>query len=224
MVDKSQTSRLDINSLTKAIKWFFCDRVVVFSIVAGVIFLLLTLTIYSKNVKSIRFKGIDYSSCKTAPSRLLFKMATPGLAVRYRMKQIPLETIPQHLYLYSLMFAVQIIAYAVVGKVARIMSSDVVVAVCVCIGIIFLVLALAYDIRPAHSSVVDMVRGKPFELLLVMSNLAVSFVCQHLSFAYGGTAIMSFFYYPIMFIIQIVIYGLLGRLISNMLPRSEGGV
>ena len=212
---------LDINSLKKLAKWFFCDRAVVFSIALGIILLLLTLTVYAKDVKPIRYRGIDYDVCRTAYSRLLFKMTTPALTVRLQLRKMPVETIPQHLILYSLMFIVQIVVYGIVGKVASYMSSDWIVTGWVCLGIVFLALALAYEVNPAQISVVDAVRGKPFELLLVMSNLVVSFSVQRLLVVYGGTILLSYILFPLMFTIQILIYGFLGKLVSSMLPSVE---
>ncbi len=219
MVAQKKKSSLDFNSLKEAIRWFFCDRVVVFFVVLGIILLLLTLTVYAKNLKSIKYKGIDYKTCKTAPSRLLFKIATPALTVKVQMKRLPARPFLQHLTLYSLMFAVQIVVYGIVGKIVSLMSSEWLVAGWIYVGIVLLALGLAYDIDPAYGSVLDMVRGNPFKLLIVMSNLLVSFAGQYLSFALAGLTLRSYILFPFMFAFQVLIYGFFGKVIANMFPR-----
>jgi len=118
------------------------------------------------------------------------------------------------------MFIVQIIVYGIVGKVASIMSSDQTVMVCICIGIALLALALAHDINPAQSSVVDLVRGRPFYLLLTISNLPAFFSGQYLTGVFGKTAILYLFLFPLMFTVQIILYGFFGKVLSGMLPSG----
>ena len=219
MVAQKKKSSLDVSSLVKAVKWFFCDRIVLFFIVLVVILLILTLTVYSKNLKSIKYKGLDYNSGGTACSRLLFKIATPALTVRVQLKRLPANPFLQRLVLYSLMFAVQIIVYGIVGKTASLMSSEWLVAGWICAGIVLLSLGFAYDIDPACDSVLDMVRGNPFKLFIIISNLLVSFAGQYLSFALAGSTLRSYVLFPFMFAFQALVYGFFGKVIANMFPR-----
>ena len=119
---------------------------------------------------------------------------------------------------YFLMFAVQIVVYGIVGKVASVMSSGRIVAVWVCIGIVFLALALAYEINPVGELVLGTVRGKPFNLFLMISNLPALFTGRCLLGVLGNTALLYLIFFPVMFIVQILLYGFLGRLIIYMLP------
>jgi len=207
----------DINSLKKAIKWMFCDKVVIFSAVVGIILLLVTLIVFAESVDLIKYRGMKYSAGGTVYCRLLIKLTTPALAVNRLLKSMPVITIPQYLILYSLMFAVQIIVYGVVGKVASVMSSGRIVAVCICIGIVLLALAIAYEINLAQGPNLDIVKGRPFYLLLIMSNMPALFIGQHLLGIFGNTAILYLILFPFMFIVQIFLYSLLGRLVGNML-------
>jgi len=206
----------DKNSLKNAIKWLVCDKVVIFSAVAGVILLLVTLIVFAESVDSIRYRGIEYGAGGTAYSRLLFRMTTPALAVNILLARMNIGTIPQYIIQYFLMFAVQIVVYGIVGKVASVMSSGRIVAVSICIGIVFL--ALAYEINPAQDSMLDFVRGRPFYLFLMVSNLPALFTGQCLYGVLGNTALLYLILFPVMFIVQILLYGFLGKLISYMLP------
>jgi len=208
----------DINSLKKAIKWVFCDRAVIFSAVVGIILLLVTLIFFARSVDLIKYRGIEYGAGGTVYCHLLFKMTTPALAVNILLKRMNVRTIPQYLILYSLMFAVQIVVYGVIGKVASVMSSGRIVTVCICIGIVLLASALAYEINPAQESAIATVRGKPFYLLLMISNLPALFTGQYLLGVFGKTALLYIIVFPVMFIVQILLYGFLGKLISNILP------
>ncbi len=209
-----------INKLKKFTEWMFFDRVIVLSIVIGIIFLFLTLILFGKRIDLIKYRGMEYCPGGTTYSRLLFKMSTPALTVKVLLKRMYIGKIPWYLILYSLMFIVQIIVYGIVGKVASIMSSNRTVTVCICIGIALLALALAYEINPAQSSVVDMVRGKPFYLLLTISNLPAFFAGQYLTGVFGRTAILYLILFPSMFIVQIILYGFFGKVLSSMSPSG----
>ena len=49
MAEKTKRKTLDANSLKKAAKWFFLDKVVIFSAVLGIILLILTLIVYAQD-------------------------------------------------------------------------------------------------------------------------------------------------------------------------------
>jgi len=206
------------SSLKKAVKWMLCDKVVIFSAVVGIILLLVTLIVFAERVDLIKYRGIEYAAKGTAYCRLLFKMTSPALAVNMLLKSMHAKTIPQYIILYSLMFAVQIVVYGVVGKVARVMSSGRIVAVWICIGIVLLALALAYEINPAQESAMEIAGGKPFYLFLMISNLPAFFTGQCLSGVFGETALLYLILFPFMFIVQILLYGFLGKLLVNLLP------
>jgi hypothetical protein len=208
----------DKNSLKKSIKWIFCDRVVIFSAVVGIILLLVALIVFARNIDLIRYRGMEYGFGGTVCSRLFFKMTAPALTVNILLKGTNVRTMPQYLIQYFLMFAIQIVVYGIVGKVASVMLSSRIVVVCICIGIILLALALAYEINPAQDSVIDTVRVKPFYLFLMLSNLPAFFTGQCLLGVFGETALLHIIVFPFMFIVQILLYGFLGKLISNMLP------
>lgn len=210
---------LDVTSLKNAIKWVFCDKVVIFFAAGGIILLLVTLIFFAESIDLIKYEGMEYGTRGTVYSRLILKMTTPALSVNTLPKMMNVRTIPQHILLYSLMFAVQIIVYGIVGKVAGVMSSGRTVAVCIFIGIVLLSLALFYEINPAQESLIDNVRGKPFYLLLVISNLPALFTGQCLLGIFGDTTLIYLILFPFMFVVQIILYGFLGKLLVNMLPR-----
>jgi hypothetical protein len=202
----------DIDSLKNAIKWVLCDKVVIFFTAVGIILLLVTLIFFAESIDLIRYEGMEYGTRGTVYSRLILKMSTPALSI----STLP---IPQHIFLYSLMFAVQIVVYGIVGKVVSVMSSSSTVAVCIFIGIVLLSLALFYEINPAQESLVDNVRGKPFSLFLVISNLLALFTGQSLFGVFGDTSLIYLILFPSMFVVQIILYGFLGKLFVNMIPR-----
>lgn len=206
------------SSLKKAIKWVFCDKVVIFSAVVGIILLLVTLTVFAGRVDLIKYRGIEYAAGGKGYCRLLFKMTSPALAVNMLLKSMHARTIPQYLILYFLMFAVQIIVYGVVGKVASVMSSGRIAAVCICVGIVLLALALAYEVNPAQESMIEIVKGRPFSLFLMIANLLAFFTGQCLLGVFGKTALLYFILFPFMFIVQILLYGFLGKLLVNLFP------
>ena len=225
MAKKSQRKTLDANSLKKAAKWFFLDKVVIFSAVLGIILLILTLIVYAQDIKLIKYSGgINYKACKTPHSRLLFKVTTPALSVMLKYKGMSLTPALKILILYSLMFAAQIAVFGIVAKTARALSSDGIVTVSVCIGIIFLALALAYNINPARGPVLDVVQRQPLYLPLIMPNIVVSHVGQYLLFALPGTSETSFIFFPFMFIVQVLVYGFLGKVISALLPSMPKSI
>jgi len=209
----------DINSLKNAIKWMFCDKAVILFAIVGVILLILTLIVFTDSVDLIRYRGFEYASGGTVYSRLLFKMTSPALAVNMLLKSMSIRTIPQYIILYLLMFAVQIVAYGVVGKVAGIMASGKIAVVWICIGIVLLALALAYEVNPAQNSVIEIVRVKPFYLFLMIANLPALFTGQCLLGVLGNTALLYFILFPVMFIVQILLYGFLGRLLVSIFPE-----
>jgi hypothetical protein len=206
------------SSLKKAVKWIFCDKVVIFSAIAGVILLLVTLIVFAKRVDLIRYRGIEYAARGTVCRCLLFKMTSPALAVNMLLKSMPVRTIPQHIILYFLMFAVQIVVYMIVGKVASVMLSGRIVAVWICIGIVLLVLAVAYEINPAQESMVETAKGKPFYLFLMITSLPAFFTEQCLLGLFGKTALLYIIVFPVMLVVQILLYGFLGKLLVSMLP------
>jgi hypothetical protein len=208
---------LDITSLKNAIKWVFCDKVVIFFAAVGIILLLVTLIVFAESVDLVKYRGMEYSTGETVYSRLILKMTTPALSVNTLPKMMHVRTIPQRILLYSLMFAVQIVVYGIVGKVASVMSSGRIVAVCICIGIVLLALALFYEINPAQESLIDNVRGKPFYLFLVISNLPALFTGQCLLGILGNTALRYLILFPFMFAVQVILYGFLGKLLVNIL-------
>jgi hypothetical protein len=210
---------LGITSLKNAIKWVFCDKVVIFFAAVGIILLLITLIFFAECIDLIKYEGMEYGTKGTVYSRLILKMSTPALSVNTLPKMTNVKTIPQHILLYSLMFAVQIVVYGIVGKVAGVMSSSRTVVVCICIGIILLALALFYDINPAQESLIDYVRGKPFNLFLVISNLPALFSGQYLLGEFSKTALIYLILFPSMFVVQIILYGFFGKLLVNMIPR-----
>jgi hypothetical protein len=206
------------SSLKKAIKWVFCDRVVIFSAVIGIILLLITLTVFAGRVDLIRYRGFEYAAKGTTCRRLLFKVTSPALAVNMLLKNMPVRTVPQYIILYFLMFAVQIIVYGVIGKVASVMLSGRIVAVWICAGIILLVLAWVYEINPAQESMVEVIKGRPFDLFLMISNLPAFFTGQCLLGVFGKTALLYIIVFPTMVIVQVLLYGFLGKLLVSMLP------
>jgi hypothetical protein len=210
---------LDITSLKNAIKWVFCDKVVIFFAAIGIILLLITLIFFAESINLIRYEGMEYSTRGTVYSRLILKMSTPALSVITLPKMTNVRTIPQHILLYSLMFAVQIVVYGIIGKVVSVMSSGRTVAVCIFIGIVLLALAIFYEINPAQESLIDNVRGKPFYLFLVITNLPALFTGQCLLGMFSSTTLRYIVLFPFMFVIQIILYGFLGKLLVNMIPR-----
>ncbi len=206
------------DSFKNAIKWLICDKVVIFFAVVGVILLLITLIVFAEDVDSIKYGGIEYSVGRTVYSRLLFKMTTPALAVNIISAGMNVGTILQYIIQYFLMFTVQLVVYGIVGKVASAMLSGRIVAVSICIGIFLLALALAYEISPAQDSVLDFVRGKPFHLFLMVSNLPALFTGQCLYSVLGNTAFLYIIVFPVMYIVQVLLFGFLGKLIVSMLP------
>jgi hypothetical protein len=210
---------LDINSLKSAIKWVFCDKAVIFFAAVGIILLLIALIFFAEDVNSIKYRGMAYIIGETGCSRLLLKMATPALSVSTLPKMMYARTIPQYILLYTLMFVAQIVVYGIIGKIASIMSSNRAVAVFIFIGIVLLALALSYEINPAQESLIDSVRGKPFYLFLVISNLPALFTGQHLLGALSNTALILLIFFPSMFVVQIILYGFLGKILVNIIPR-----
>jgi len=208
----------DINSFKKAVKWLFCDKVVIFFAVVGAILLLVTLTVFAEGVDSIRYWGVEYDAGARPASRIFFKMTTPALVVNILLKGYDAGTIPYYIIRFFLMFAIQIVAYGIVGKVASAFSSGRIVAVCMCVGVVILALALAYQINPTRESVFGTVKGKPFELFLMLSNLPTLLFRQCLLGVFGKTALLYIILYPSMFIVQIFLYGCLGRLIKLPFP------
>jgi hypothetical protein len=212
---------LDTTLLKNALKWMFCDKVVILFAVVGIILLLVTLIGFAENVDSIKYRGMEYSTEGTVYYRLLFKMTSPALSVYTLPKIMNVKTIPQYLILYPLMFAIQIIIYSIIGKVASIISSGRIVAVCVCIGIVLLVFAIAYEINPAQESIIDSVRGKPFYFFLTISNLPTLLAGQRILVVCCKTALLYFILFPLMFVVQIIIYGFLGKLLTSMLSYLQ---
>jgi hypothetical protein len=208
----------DKDSFKNAIKWLICDKVVIFFAFVGAILLLVTLVVFTEDVELIEYRGIEYSVGRTTCSRLLFKMTTPALAVNILSAGMNVGTVPQYIIQYFLMFAVQIVVYGIVGKITGVMSSGRIVAVSICIGIFLLALALAYDISPAQDSVLDFVRGKPFHLFLMVSNLPALFTGQCLYGVLGNTAFLYIIVFPVMYVVQVLLFGFLGKLIVGMLP------
>lgn len=206
------------SSLKKAVKWVFHDKVVIFSAIVGLILLLVTLTVFAGRVDLVKYRGIEYAARGTACRSLLFKMTSPALAVNILLKNMHVGTVPRYLILYFLMFAVQLLVYGIVGKVASVMLSGRIVAVWICVGVVLLALAIAYEINPAEESAIEIVKGKPFSLFLMISNLLAFFTGQCLLGVFGKTALLYFIFFPVMFIVQIFLYGFLGKLITNMLP------
>ena len=207
---------LDTTLLKNAIKWILCDKFVIVFAAVGIILLLVTLIIFAERVDLIKYRGFEYGVGGRGYCRLLLKMTTPALAVNILLKSVHVRTIPQYLIPYFLMFAVQIVVYGIVGKVASIMSSGWIGAVWICIGITLLALALAYEINPAQESMIEVVRVKPFYLFLMVLNLPALFTGQCLLGVFGNTALLYFIFFPVMFVVQILLYGFLGKLLNNM--------
>jgi hypothetical protein len=208
---------LDINSLKNAIKWVFCDKVVIFFVAIGIILLLVTLIFFAESIDLIKYEGMEYGTKGTVYSHLILKMTTPALSISALPKMTNVKTITQHILLYSLMFAVQIVVYGIVGKVVGVMSSARTVEVCIFIGIVLLSLAIFYEINPAQESLIDYVRGKPFNLFLVISNLPALFTGQYLLGAFSKTALIYLILFPSMFVVQIILYGFLGKILVSLL-------
>jgi hypothetical protein len=209
----------DTTSLKNAIKWTLCDKFVIVFAAVGIILLLITLIFFAEDINSIKYRGMAYITGETGCSCLLLKMATPALSVSTLQKMMYARTIPQYILLYTLMFVAQIVVYGIIGKIASIMSSGRAVAVFIFIGIVLLALALSYEINPAQESLIDSVRGKPFYLFLVVSNLPALFTEQYLLGALSNTALIFLILFPSMFVVQIILYGFLGKLLVNIIPR-----
>lgn len=198
--------------LKKLIKRLFSDWIVVFFIAIGVISLLLTLAAFSGGLDPTRYGGINYTTGGTAFHRFLLKMTTPALVIKILLREILGESTWQYLILYPIMFVVQIIIYATIGKIVNALLTNWMMLVFTYTGIVLLALTLAFEVNPIEGSVVnETVKGTAFCSLLLITTLPALIAGMLLLGILGETTFVSIIFLPFMFIVQILLYWIVGK-------------
>ena len=208
--------------LKRAIKWLYFDKVVGYTIITGIVILLFMFGVRSGGFNPVQYGSIDFDVGGTAFHRFIFKMNIPALITEIQVEKMLSGTTLLYVVVYPLMLLVQAFVYGIVGKIISVLSSDVLVLVFMCSGILLLCLAVAVDINPAESPlIIDNVRATLSRSFLVITTLPAMKIGLFLLGKLGGSVFTYLVFFPFMFIVQIIFYGFIGKLISAMFSSSS---
>lgn len=185
--------------------------------IVGILLPALMLAAFTGVVDPIKYGGINYGIGGTAFHRFLLKMTTPALTVEIQLRRALGETTFLPLILYPLMVVVQVVLYGIVGKVVSILFSDWVVLIFMITGIILLALTLAFEVNPIEGSVIDdAIKGTAFCLFLLITTLPALIAGLLLLGMLGETTFVSVIFFPFMFIVQILLYWIVGKTVGPL--------